>query len=258
MAENSKISWTHHSFNPWLGCTKVSDGCKHCYAEALVTNRMGLPLWGPNAKRKRTSMANWRGPEKWDKEAAAAGERRRVFCASLADVFEDHPDVSAAREDLWSLIGITPHLDWLILTKRPENIERFLPEDWEYAPYENVWLGTSIESIAVERRADWLRGIPAAVRFISYEPALGPLDRLNLAGIDWVIYGGESGVGFRTDNQAWARTMRDKCKTYGVSFFYKQTAGRWPATEPTLDGEKIEEYPTPRRVDAGRQGEAGK
>ena len=245
MAENSRISWTHHTFNPWMGCAKVSDGCKNCYAEALVTNRMGKPLWGPHARRQRTSVANWRGPVKWDREAAQRGERARVFCASLADVFEDHADVCESRAELWRLVRETTNLDWLILTKRPENIEKMLPEGWGDG-WPNVWLGTSVEDMRVAKRANELCAIPAVVRWISWEPALGPIDDLVLPGLDWIIYGGESGAGFRPDNREWARRMRDKCKTEGVAFFYKQSAGRWPATEPMLDGEKIEQYPIPR------------
>lgn len=248
MAENSNISWTDHTHNPVMGCMKVSPGCKNCYAEKLITNRMGKPnLWGPNSERQITSQSNWRKPLLWNKQAIAEGRRFRVFCASLADVFEDHPTWNdIARPRLFDLIKQTPMLDWQLLTKRPENIARFLPPDWAQG-YPNVWLGTSIERIDYCSRADLLRAVPAAVRFISYEPALGPIhSALNLEGIDWLIYGGESGPGFRPDDTQWARDIRDACARSGTAFFYKQTSSFKPGQGGTLDGVVHHEWPTPR------------
>jgi protein gp37 len=247
MAENSAISWTDHTHNPVMGCMKVSPGCKNCYAEKLITNRMGKPnLWGPNSDRQITSAANWRKPLTWNKQAVAEGRRYRVFCASLADVFEDHPVWNeTARPRLFELIKQTPMLDWQLLTKRPENIQGFLPEDWGRG-YPNVWLGTSIESAKYALRAALLRAIPAVVRFISYEPALGPLaGMVNLTGIDWVIYGGESGPGFRPDDLQWARDIRDACADSGTAFFYKQTAAFKPGQGATLDGVVHHNWPAP-------------
>ena len=150
MGETTEISWTDHTFNPWLGCTKVSAGCTHCYAESLV-NRYGWAKWGPGQARKRTSAANWRKPLAWNRAAEKAGVRRRVFCASLADVF-DHEAPAGARADLWDLIRKCPALDWQLLTKRPENIEQYLPADWEhYHGWPNVWLGTTTEDQAAVR-----------------------------------------------------------------------------------------------------------
>lgn len=249
MAENSIIAWCTHTFNPWIGCMKVSEGCAHCYAETLVTGRMGKPgLWGPltaGKHRERTSAANWQKPRRWNREAEKGGAATRVFCASLADVFEDHPDANAARPDLFRLIRETPYLWWQLLTKRPENLERFLPDDWGIG-YPNVWLGTSIENMKVAERRRILAGIPAVVRFISYEPALGPLDELPLDGIDWVIYGGESGPGYRAHDLSWPRAMKAKCEATGTAFFYKQSAA--PRTEMgiQLDGEIVRKYPVPR------------
>ena len=258
MAENSAIAWTDHSFNPWRGCTKVSAGCARCYAETL-TKRWGKSLWGPTAPRLVTSAAYWKQPVKWNREAQVKGVRRRVFCGSMCDVFEDHPTANETRPRLWDLIASTPHLDWLLLTKRPENIsalrprpagwKSMMPEMWGNG-WHNVWLGTSIEDMRVSSRAVDLRAVSARVRFISYEPALGPLDGMDLDGIHWVIYGGESGPGHREDNPEWARSMRDRCKSAGVSFFFKQRSGARPATEPTLDGEKIEEFPARRQKGA--------
>ena len=144
MAENTTISWASHTFNPWIGCQKVSDGCSSCYAEALMDTRFGKVQWGPDGERKLTSDANWRKPLAWNRKAAAAGERPRVFCASLADVF-DNKAPEGARERLWQLIADTPNLDWLLLTKRPQNIARMLPYGWGDG-WPNVWLGTSTEN----------------------------------------------------------------------------------------------------------------
>lgn len=243
MGETTAIAWCDHTFNPWRGCQRVSEGCRHCYAESLM-HRWGLDgLWGPKGERRRTTPANWRKPLAWNRQAAATGTRPRVFCSSLADVFEDHPDANAARPELWELVGSTPHLDWLLLTKRPENIARMLPHQWTILPMPNVWLGTSVEDMRVASRVDALRSVRAAVRFISYEPALGPLDDLDLSGIDWVIYGGESGADFRSDDRDWARTMRDRCQQAGIAFFYKQASGRFPGRETLLDGVEHHEWP---------------
>lgn len=250
MAENSAIGWTHHTFNPWIGCVKVSEGCRNCYAETLVKNRMGRPyLWGPKATAQRqvTTPTNWRKPLAWNKAAEAAGVADRVFTASLADVFEDHPTADVMRPRLFDMMAHTPFLHWLILTKRPERIRESLPRDWRDG-YPNVWLGTSIESMDVSERADILREIPAVVRFISYEPALGPLDELSLERIDWVIYGGESGPRFRPHDLAWPRAMRARCADAGVAFFYKQSAARLSESGIYLDGAIVREYPTPRSM----------
>lgn len=249
MAENSVIAWTNHTFNPWIGCVKVSSGCKHCYAETLVTGRLASPeLWGPEktAGRRRTAKSNWNKPLTWNRQAALTGKPLRVFSGSLCDVFEDHKDANAARPDLWEMIRATPWLEWQLLTKRAENILRFLPDDWDKG-YDNVWLGTSIEDMKVAERADQLCDVPAAVRFISYEPALGPLDDLDLDGIDWVIYGGESGADFRPEDKNWARSMRARCEKAGVAFFHKQSAAWRTEIGIELDGEIVREYPTPRR-----------
>lgn len=126
MARNSKIEWTHHTFNPWWGCTKVSDACKHCYAEVWA-RRLGWNLWGPDSRHRFFTQAHWNNPINWNQEAAREGKRRRVFCASMADVFEDCRDLDPWRDRLWHLIGATPQLDWLLLTKRPERISDLAP-----------------------------------------------------------------------------------------------------------------------------------
>ena len=174
--ENSKIEWTDHTFNPWTGCTNVSPGCDHCYAESW-SKRSGLVQWG-NYPRRRTTENYWEKPLKWNAEAGAFeqehGHRPRVFCASLADVF-DNQVPSVWREDLFELIRKCDQLDWLMLTKRPQNIAKMLPLDWGDG-YPNVWLGVTAEDQQhFDQRWKYLQKIPAVIKFISYEPALGPL-----------------------------------------------------------------------------------
>lgn len=240
MAENSKIEWTDHTFNPWFGCTHVSPGCEHCYAEVLMDQRYGRVEWGKGKARMRTSVANWRKPLAWNKTAAKNGIRARVFCSSLADVFDE--EVSWEwRRDLFQLIDQCPSLDWLLLTKRPQRViqemeialDRFT-DPW-FDKHPNVWIGTSVED---QRRADeripHLLNVPALVRFLSCEPLLGPVDLSEMArcgrdsyglrdgGIDWVICGGESGHGARPMHPDWARSLRDQCQAAGVAFHFKQ------------------------------------
>jgi protein gp37 len=145
MGENTRIEWCDHTWNPWVGCQHVSPGCDHCYAERLMDHRLGQVEWGPHGKRRRTSPAYWRIPLRW----ARKGPRRRrprVFCASLADVF-DNQVPSQWRSDVFELIRQTPELDWLLLTKRPQNIRKMLPADWGPG-WPNVWLGTTAEDQA--------------------------------------------------------------------------------------------------------------
>lgn len=236
MGENSKIEWTDHTFNPWIGCQKVSPGCDRCYAEAMMDHRYGKVQWGPHGERKRTGEANWRKPLQWAKAARASGTRPRVFCASLADVF-DNQVPSQWCSDLYDLIAATPELDWLLLTKRPENLARMFPTgEWK-----NIWLGTTCEDRPhYERRWPLLRNerLKVPVRFISYEPAIGPLsmfpfphsligDQAQLSP-DWIICGGESGREPRMMDVQWARDLRDECKRFGVPFFMKQMTGKAP------------------------------
>ena len=234
MAENSKIEWTTHTFNPWIGCQKVSPGCDRCYAEAMMDHRYGRVTWGPHGERLRTSDGNWRKPLQWAK-AANEVDRPRVFCASLADVFDNKaPD--GARGDLFDLIRATPQLDWLLLTKRPENIRKMLPVDWQDG-WANVWLGTTCEDEPhYNRRWPILQAVPAVVRFISYEPAIGPLNpRFETFGSpDWIICGGESGRGARTMPAEWARDMRGYCASAGVAFFMKQMTGKAPIPDDLM------------------------
>ena len=237
MAENSKIEWTTHTFNPWIGCQKVSLGCDNCYAEAMMDHRYGRVKWGPHGERVRTSDTYWRKPYKWARDAN--GVRPRVFCASLADVF-DNQVPTKWRTDLWNLIVKTPELDWLLLTKRPENISKMLPSLWvQDGPFPNVWLGTTAEDADnYTRRWNVLSRIPATVRFISHEPALGPLGNLRARPSgkfpDWIIMGGESGSGARMMERQWVEDMRDACEVAGIAFFMKQMTGKKPIPEDLM------------------------
>jgi len=237
MAENTKIEWATHTFNPWIGCQKVSAGCDNCYAEEMMDKRWGKVEWGPHGERKRTSAMNWRQPLRWDRAARGMpGSRPRVFCASLADVF-DNQVPREWRNDLWRLIRETPSLDWLLLTKRPENVEEMLPASWHHwsttekgpADWQNVWLGfTAEDQEAFDRRWPIMQRIPAAVRFCSYEPAIGPLFIKDALGLHWLICGGESGRNHRPMNPIWAAMARNDCVRLGVAFFMKQMAGKLP------------------------------
>lgn len=303
MAENSKIEWTDHTFNPWIGCTKVSDGCKHCYAETLMDKRYGRVKWGPQGTRVRTSAANWKKPLKWNREQwlecedchwrgtvneammtprfacpVCEGEahptRARVFCASLADVFEDRPEVAPWREELFGLIGNTPNLDWLLLTKRPENVndmffDMVAPVRLGWEDFPNIWIGTSVENQEqANRRIPHLLQIPAAVKFLSMEPLLGSVDiSIYMATgwteppyddiVNWVIVGGESGHHARAMHPDWARSIRDQCVAAGVPFLFKQW-GEFIMRETTMasglivDKSRHEKFVRIGKRDAGR------
>jgi protein gp37 len=175
--ENSEIAWTTHTFNPWRGCAKVSEGCKHCYAEAQ-TRRYGLPLWGATAERRVAAESSWKNPLRWDRLAKEAGQRHRVFCASMADVFEPRPDLAAPRARLARLIEKTPNLDWLLLTKRPEHMAQLAKDaGWSWIWPFNVWAGTTVENQhQAHERIPQLLQVPVLVRFLSVEPLLGPVD----------------------------------------------------------------------------------
>jgi protein gp37 len=241
MAEQTGIAWTQHTFNPWIGCTKVSLGCDHCYAEVDRPSRALGVRWGRGQPRHRTAPVTWAQPLAWDRAATAEGRRHRVFCASLADVFDAEVDPTW-RADLWALIRATPHLDWQLLTKRPNLIARSLPPDWG-AGWPHVWLGTSVERQDYIWRIDHLRRVPAAVRFLSCEPLLGPL-ALDLTGMQWLIAGGESGAQRRPLDRAWVRGLRDQCQATGVAFFFKQGSSYQSGQDCLLDGQEHKAFPT--------------
>lgn len=229
MGENSAIEWTDHTFNPWWGCTKVSPACNNCYAEAFA-KRTGNDVWGKGAARRFFGDKHWTEPVRWDAAAEKAGRSARVFCASMADVFEDHPELPPHRARLWALIERTPSLRWLLLTKRPENMRSMVPAFWNNGWPTNVWAGTTVED---QRRADerlpFLLDVPAVVRFVSCEPLLGPVNLgndLHQYGVNWVIAGGESGPKHRNADPEWFRSLRRQCLQTGVPFLFKQCGGR--------------------------------
>ena len=252
MAENTAIEWADHTFNPWTGCTKVSPACDHCYAESWA-KRSGTVRWGHGEPRRRTTDANWRLPIKWNAQAQREGRRFRVFCASLADVFDNEVPVQW-RVDLFRLIASTPHLDWLLLTKRIGNALPMMREVAQQCgggeqPMPNVWLGATVVTQAeADRDVPKLLSVPARVRFLSIEPMLGDIrlgswlqrspsaafdagkvtpdmpawTRIGSTAIDWVIVGGESGPHARPMHPDWARSLKQQCQAAGVPFFMKQ------------------------------------
>jgi protein gp37 len=236
VGEVTEIAWCHHTFNPWWGCVRVSPGCERCYAETWDKARGGPggPHWGVTAPRRFFGDKHWAEPIKWNRAAEKAGEFRRVFCASMADVFEDRRDLDEQRVRLWGLIQVTQHLNWMLLTKRPENILRLGPERLP----RNVWLGFTAED---QQRLDAryphaymaAKELGAAVLFVSAEPLLGPVQLGKAAaGVDLVIVGGESGAGARALDVGWARDLRDECDLMNVSFFMKQFGAKPVAFDP--------------------------
>lgn len=235
MGADTKIEWCDFTFNSWLGCSKVSPGCDHCYAERFG-KRFGI-AWGPGQPRKRTSDANWREPLRWNARAKREGRRYRVFCASLADVFDN--EVPAAwRAELFALIELTPHLDWLLLTKRVGNVTRMLehPGMPKAGLPANAWLGaTVVNQEEADRDIPKLLATPAAVRFLSIEPILGEinLDAHYRNGafsdrerICLVIVGGESGPSARPTAIEHIRSIVVQSRLYGFKVFVKQLGSK--------------------------------
>lgn len=262
MGEKSKIEWCDHTFNPWIGCTKVSPGCVNCYAEG-ESKRRGWAQWGKGKERHRTSASYWKQPLKWNREGGRFScdlndfRRPRVFCASLADWLDDEVPIEWLA-DLLALIHETPNLDWLLLTKRPENwetrleaafqltrmefIDRWLTDD-DFVPA-NVWIGTSVED---QKRADEripaLLKIPARIRFLSCEPLLGDIycrhHAFAVDGVHWVIIGGESGLNSRECNIEWIRGLVGQCKSDGVPVFVKQLGRNAVRRQSQIQGHLI-------------------
>lgn len=237
MAKNSKIEWCDHTWNPWYGCHKVSAGCKNCYMFREQKR------WGrePNVVQ-RANHKSFDAPLKWKNSAS-------VFTCSWSDFFIQEAD--QWRAYAWDIIRKTPHLTYLVLTKRPERIDECLPNDWGEG-WPNVWLGVSVENKDQRDRISTLQDIPAIVRFVSCEPLLTPLNLClwlfyGYSTIDWVITGGESGPGYRPANPDWFRSIRDQCAGAGVAYFHKQNGGNrkidgaWGGRE--LDGKVYNEFP---------------
>lgn len=320
MSTNSKIEWTTHTFNGWRGCAKVSRGCLNCYAETRAKRFGAVQgEWGASAMRVVAAEDSWRKPERWNQasrpaicetcqkewfvaspanpvltelernrhsrcpapcDGALIVQRPRVFCASLADVFEDYQggnvvdhrlqplgnSLDPVRGRLFDLIHTTPHLDWLLLTKRPHHIRTAIERALEYCtddtanallkpwlegtPPQHVWLGTSAEDQSNWcERIPMLMSFPAHKHFVSVEPLLGPimLDMgvdLSQARPDWVIVGGESGPGARTMEDSWVRDIRDDCQNFDIDFFFKQWGGtNKKQTGRQLDGQTYDAIP---------------
>lgn len=243
MAENSKISWTDDTFNPWWGCMRVGPGCDNCYA-ATLDKRTGGDHWDGETLPRRTGHTNWNKPIRWNKEAEKTGIRRKVFCASMADVFDNRVP-NEWREELWKLISITPMLDWIIVTKRVGNVKKMLPADWGDG-YRNVWLlATVVTQKEADRDIPKLMDVPAFNRGLSVEPQIENI-KLNESGLDWVICGAESGPKRRPFNSDWARTLRDFCILNNIPFFLKQMPGetsKGVIETPYLDDKKWINFP---------------
>lgn len=239
MGETTTIGWCDATFNPWWGCQKVSPGCDHCYAEEL-DRRTGGAHWGPRAPRRRTSESYWSGPLKWNKKAAKTGERPFVFCASMADVF-DNQVADQWRADLWRLVAATPNLVWLLLTKRPRNVASMIPAS---GMPKNAALGTTVVNQSELANALYIHDTPALFHFYSMEPLLEDVE-LELIP-DWIIVGGESGAARREINPDWVRSLRDQTKENDKPFYFKQWSGRTPkANGCELDGRQWKERPLP-------------
>ena len=230
MGQFSTIEWCDHTFNPWMGCTKVSPACDHCYAEQRMDHRLKRVSWGPGAARVRTSDNNWKDPLKWDRAAAQDDNRPFVFCASLADVFDNEVD-PAWRKDLFDLIEATPNLVWLLLTKRMGNVLKMTdPARGGHALPRNVAIGATMANQA-EYDRDRLKLVAVSAQrsplftFASFEPLLGPVV-LDRNAPDWIIVGGESGPNARRMDPAWPRSMRGQCLDLGRVFNFKQNGGR--------------------------------
>ena len=234
--QNTKIEWAHDTLNWWWGCAKVSPACEHCYAEMMCKLfGQGRAVWGATGKRWIRENAV-RDAHKILR-LAETGERRRVFVNSMSDTFEEHPGLTEARIDALGFMAAYSAVNWLLLTKRPENVRRMVPTAWLDDWPAHVWIGTTVED---QKRADEripvLLSIPAKVRFLSCEPLLGPVTINSIGGdvleselnegVDWIICGGESGAGARPMHLDWARSLRDQCQAGGVPFFFKQW-GEW-------------------------------
>lgn len=278
MGADTNIAWTDSTMNPWIGCTNVSPGCDNCYAEALDARYRwgGAAHWGPGVARKLASEAIWAQPYRWNKaREVAIGDHalgrgakpppHRVFCASLADVFDNEvPQEWRAR--LFDTIRSTPYLTWQLLTKRIGNAPSMLPKDWS-AGYRNVWIGaTMVNQDEVERDMPKLLEMPAEVRFLSYEPAIGRIDLCETLGmwwnstmgcfestgqmfnrrgregqarpgLGWVIVGGESGPNRREVKVEWIRSVVEQCSAAGVPVFVKQDSGSRPGRQGRIPAE---------------------
>lgn len=279
MGQETGIAWTHHTANFWWGCQRVSPGCEKCYAEVLATTRRKLKVWGPPSTTERLRMKGvWADVPKWNAAAARDGVRRRMFVSSMADIFEDHPQVAPWRAEALALLEKCTALDVQLLTKRPENILRMVPPSWLTSWPAHVWVGCTVEDQKrAEQRIPHLLMVPARVRFLSCEPLIEAVNLTRVVarripgvipgevvidglrgwcgsspdedtpaarGLQWVIVGAESGRRARPMDEAWVRSLRDQCERAGVAFFYKQRIdGGRKVSLPLLDGVRHAAWP---------------
>lgn len=246
MGDVTTISWSQATWNPWIGCQKVGPGCDNCYAEARDQRFEGGVHWGPGAERRRTSLANWRKPYRWNRLAMEAGVRTRVFCASLADVFDNAVDPQW-RRDAATVIRDTPHLDWMLLTKRIGLVNRIIERDFDGDLPRNVWMGASVVTQEeADRDIAKLLDVDASVRWLSMEPLL---ERVQVApaqmrGLDMIVVGGESGRSARHMSLDWARDLLRQAREGDTAFHFKQMS---QADRPGDYGE-MEAFPVDLQV----------
>lgn len=246
MGDTTTISWAMRTFNPWVGCQKIGPGCDNCYAETWDQRFSDGIHWGPGAKRRRTAGSNWSKPRRWNREAIATGRRSRVFCASLADVFDNAVDPQW-RKDLAQLIRDTPMLDWMLLTKRIGNVPRMLVDDFGGGLPENVWLGASIVTqTEANRDIGKLLAVEAAVRWLSMEPLIEEvtIDPEQMESLDMIVVGGESGSNARHFDLEWARSLLRQARDAGTAYHFKQLS---EADHPKTYGD-IDAFPEDLRV----------
>jgi len=290
MGETTGVEWTDHTGNIVIGCERISQACRDCYAareritgvlEAQMSEREGrrVKLWGPADSTPRYVTKGWeKNLLAWDRAARRKGVRRRAFFCSLSDIFEAHPTWDTVRPHAFEVFASLTNIDVQALTKRPENIRRMVPPAWLESWPAHVWIGTTVEDQEnAERRIPHLLAVPAPVRFLSVEPQIGPVDLTDLilhdgapgeahysaldcdvdpeddgdwngARIAWVICGGESGSKARPFDLAWARSLRDQCRTAGVPFFLKQL-GANVATDMSVDDARRERLTLTERLD---------
>ena len=266
--EHSLIPWTDHTHNIVIGCVEDGPECARCYARDTAhryEKNWGIgAVWGParNTPRKTLSDAYWRQPLRWEREVAASGERKRVFCGSMCDVCEDHPTTNQERQRLFPLIAATPHLDWLLLTKRPQNFLPFFQNTWGTEAWPtNVWTGTSVGlQASFERRYDDLLTLPSICTFLSIEPLIGAVDVrpfFKRKPPKWVIVGGESDRSLKSPARPmhleWVYAIKQACEEYGIAFYMKQMGSMWAREQGIAHidpkGEKMMDlWPTDLRI----------
>lgn len=271
------IAWTDFSFNTHWGCVEVSEGCRACYARTFA-HRLGLDIWGVDKPRRFFGDKHWNDPLRWNRAAEKAGVPARVFCSSMADVFEAHPSLGPVRQRLWKLIADTPWLRWQLLTKRPENWGLFTPISWQENGWpENAWaLVTAENQEMADKRIPLLLKLNAKVRGVSYEPAIGPIDFRRIAssdltyldalapadgscGLNWIICGGESGHGARAFDEQWLRSLIYQTRGTGTRVFMKQFGSRirWRLTGGGAVNDPDSETPSESRRCGGIYAEKG-